>query len=380
MEKRSLNIGFDAKRIFHNKTGLGNYSRDLINIMSKHYPENNYYLFNPRPSKSKLFNYEENTKNIFEKNPQSWLHSKFYNYWRQRGIASDLKKNKIDLYHGLTGEIPSGLNKKGIKTIVTVHDLIFMRYPQFYSFFDRNIHRIKARYAVKNADVVVAVSKQTKEDIIEFFDVESEKIQVVYQGCQEIFKHLFSTQEKNSVLQKFNLPKHYILNVGTIEARKNILAGVKAIQNIDTHLVIVGSETLYTKKVKEYIELHKLESKVTFLKGVTNEELAMLYQSAQLFIYPSLFEGFGIPIIEALFSGIPVISSKGGCFAEAGGPSSIYVDPNNIDELHTAIKTVLTDKTLRDNMATQGYEYAQRFTPEYIGESFDTIYNELLDN
>lgn len=380
MVKRSFNIGYDAKRIFHNKTGLGNYSRDLIKILSKYYPNNNYFLYNPKITKSKLFSYESHTKNIVEKNPLSWFHSKFYNYWRQRGIVTDLKKDKIDIYHGLTGEIPQGLKNKGIKTVVTVHDLIFMRFPQFYSFFDRNIHKIKARYAVKNADVVVAVSQQTKEDIIEFFGIEREKIQVVYQGCQEIFKHLFSTQEKNSVLQKFNLPKHYILNVGTIEARKNILAGVKAIQNIDTHLVIVGSETPYTKKVKEYITLNKLEPKISFLKGVTNEELAILYQSAQLFIYPSLFEGFGIPIIEALFSGIPVISSKGGCFSEAGGPSSIYINPNNVDELHEAIKTVLSDKVLRDNMIAQGYEYAQRFTSEYIGASFNTIYNELLSN
>lgn len=380
MEKSTVNIGYDAKRIFHNRTGLGNYSRDLIKILSEHNPENNYFLYNPKPSESNLFSLKSSPNNIIEKKPRGWFHTKFYNYWRQSGIAKDLKRDKIDLFHGLSGEIPQGLKKGGIKSVVTVHDLIFMRYPQFYTFFDRYIHKVKARYAVKKADVVIAVSEQTKNDIIEFFDIEPDKIHVVYQGCQDVFKHPFSSEAKKAVLQKFNLPNHYILNVGTIEARKNILTGVRAIKDIETHLVIVGSETLYTKKVKDYIAQHNLESKVTFLKGVTNEELAMLYQSAQLFIYPSLFEGFGIPIIEALFSGIPVMSSKGGCFAEAGGPSSIYVDPNSVDDIRKAIKTILSNKELRDNMITQGYEYAKRFTPEYIGKSFDTIYNELLNN
>ena len=114
MVKRSFNIGYDAKRIFHNKTGLGNYSRDLIKILSKYYPNNNYFLYNPKITKSKLFSYESHTKNIVEKNPLSWFHSKFYNYWRQRGIVTDLKKDKIDIYHGLTGEIPQGLKNKEI--------------------------------------------------------------------------------------------------------------------------------------------------------------------------------------------------------------------------------------------------------------------------
>ena len=186
-------------------------SRDLIKILSKYYPNNNYFLYNPKITKSKLFSYESHTKNIVEKNPLSWFHSKFYNYWRQRGIVTDLKKDKIDIYHGLTGEIPQGLKNKGIKTVVTVHDLIFMRFPQFYSFFDRNIHKIKARYAVKNADVVVAVSQQTKEDIIEFFGIEREKIQVVYQGCQEIFKNFLASLIYNLYFFTFYTKEFYYI-------------------------------------------------------------------------------------------------------------------------------------------------------------------------
>lgn len=373
-----MKIGFDAKRIFHNRTGLGNYSRDLVRIMASFFPKNNYLLYNPKQGKEIHFNLP--SEQVKEVRPNKAICRFFYNLWRQFFIIEDLKKDQIQIFHGLTGEIPYGLKKAGIKSVVTIHDLIFMRYPRFYSFFDRNIHRIKARYAVENADVVVAVSQQTKDDIIAYFNIEPEKIRVIYQGCHDVFKQSFSLEDRERVIQKFHLPEKYILNVGTIEARKNILTGVKAIKDLDTHLVIVGSETAYAKEVRTYISENNLSSKVTFLKGVSTQELAMLYQSAILFIYPSLFEGFGIPIVEALFSGIPVISSEGGCFAEAGGPSSIYVDPQSPEALKAAIEKVLSTETQRTQMIQNGYQYAQRFTPEYIGNSFMSIYRDCLNS
>lgn len=371
-----MKIGFDAKRVFHNRTGLGNYSRDLVRILSVFYPVNHYYLYNPKKSKTLTFQYSSD--NVKESLPSNGLFRYFHNLWRQFFIASDLLKDGIQIFHGLSGEIPYGLKRKGIKTVVTVHDLIFMRFPQFYSFFDRKIHKAKARYAIKNADVVVAVSEQTKTDVVEFFGIDPKKIKVIYQGCHDVFKQIFPAAKRDEVRQKFNLPKNYILNVGTIEARKNILTGVKAIKDIDTHLVIVGSETSYFKEVKSFINENNLGSKVTFLKGVTTEELAILYQSASLFIYPSLFEGFGIPIIEALFSGTPVISSEGGCFAEAGGPASIYVDPQSPEALKAAIENVLSNEKQRTQMIEQGYVYAKRFTQAYIADSFAKVYDSII--
>jgi glycosyltransferase involved in cell wall biosynthesis len=370
-----MKIGFDAKRIFHNRTGLGNYSRDLVRILASFFPKNDYFLYNPKQGENIYF--IPSNDNVREVLPNSVLSRFFHNLWRQFTIIEDLKKDRIQIFHGLTGEIPYGLKKAGIKSVVTVHDLIFMRYPQFYSFFDRNIHRLKARYAVKNADVVVAVSQQTKDDILAFFNIDPEKVQVIYQGCHDVFKESLSLTDKERVKKKFNLPEKFILNVGTIEERKNILTGVKAIKDMDTHLVIVGSETSYFKEVKNFINENNLGSKVTFLKGVSTQELAMLYQSATMFIYPSLFEGFGIPIVEALFSGTPVISSKGGCFAEAGGPFSIYVDPRSPEDLRDAIELVLNNETKRAQMIQQGFLYAERFTPAYIANSFAEVYDGL---
>ena len=370
-----MNIGYEAKRVFHNKTGLGNYSRDLIRILNAEFPNNNYFLYNPKVARNELF--EVNNVTIFEKNPNSFFYKKFKNIWRQKGIIKDLIKDKIEIFHGLSGELPSGLRKSKIKSVVTIHDLIFMRYPEFYSFFDRKIHIYKFRKSARQANIVIAISEQTKADIIQFLDIPESKIKVIYQGCQNVFKESYSDQEKELVSKKFNLPNEFILNVGTIEARKNILAVVKAITNIDTHLIIVGGETSYTTGIKKYILENKIENKIIFLKGLSNKELAIVYQLATIFVYPSLFEGFGIPIIEALYSKTPVITTNSGVFPEAGGADSVYVDPNNIHEMQEKIQLLLTNEKLRTEMAEKGFNFVQKFNDKTIANQVMALYKLL---
>lgn len=371
-----MNIGFEAKRVFHNKTGLGNYSRDLVRIMSYFFPDRKYYLYNPKPAKKALFT--ANNVNVFEKQPSGAFNRRFYNFWRQRAIIRDLKQDEIELFHGLSGELPSGLRKNGIKSIVTIHDLIFLKFPQFYSFIDRRIHYYKFRKAARSADLVIAISEQTKQDIIEYLGIPESKIKVVYQGCQDVFKKKYLLSEKDAVKARFNLPDQFILNVGTIETRKNVLAAVKAIKDIDTTLVVIGSETAYFKEVKAYIDQNGLEKKVIFLKGVSSEELAILYQLACVFVYPSLYEGFGIPIIEALFSGTPVITSKGSCFPEAGGPASVYIDPHNPAELKQQLEILLNHPKKRQEIAEAGLVFAEQFHDIHIADNIMEVYREVI--
>ena len=373
-----MNIGFEAKRVFHNKTGLGNYSRDLVRLMSQYFPENNYFLYNPKPSNVTLF--EGNGKNIFEKLPTTPFYKKYYNLWRQKGIITDLEADKIEIFHGLSGEIPSGLKKKNIKSVVTIHDLIFMRYPHLYSFFDRKIHYFKFKKSAKNADLVIAISEQTKADIITYLKIPAEKIKVIYQGCQDVFKQHYSVEEKQEVALKYNLPQEFLLNVGTIEERKNALTIVKAIKDIDTKLILIGKKTAYSDKIKTYIKENNLEEKVIFLKGLSSKELAITYQLATIFVYPSIFEGFGIPIIEALFSKTPVVSTNSGVFPEAGGPNSIYVDPTNVEEMQEAIKQLLKDENLRNEIAAKGLAFVQQFNDDKIAKSIHEIYLKTINS
>ena len=333
-----------------------------------------YYLYNTKPKRVDRLDMSK----FIEILPDTKFWKKFSSIWRQGPINRQIAQDKIELYHGLSGEIPRNLSKTGAKSIVTIHDLIFVRYPKLYSFFDRKIHFNKFKYAAHKADRVIAISEQTKEDIITYLKVDASKIDVVYQGCHAIFKEQVSEEQKTLVREKYNLPEQFILNVGTIEERKNLLSIVKAIKDVDINLVVAGRKTKYYDQVQEYITENQLDHKVHFLGGVDLQELATLYQTAEIFIYPSIFEGFGIPIIEALYSKTPVITTDGGVFPEAGGPHSIYVEPYNIEQLSLEITTLLNDKAKQREIAEQGHVFVQKFNDEAIANQLMKVYTSVL--
>lgn len=369
-----MKIGFDAKRFFHNNTGLGNYSRDLVRILSEQFPAHTYILYNTKPSQKRAALI--NSHNTLERLPNSFIGKNLKGLWRLFWVKNQIIKDQVGIFHGLSGEIPVGL-PKSIKSVVTIHDLIFMRYPDLYSFFDRKIHYWKFKYAANRADCVIAISEQTKKDIVTFLKINPEKIKVVYQGCSNVFKEIFSEEEKEALRKKLHLPKEFILNVGTIEERKNALSIVKAIKTIDTKLVLIGKKTKYYERIAAYVKQNELEDKVILLKGISQKELAIIYQLATIMIYPSIFEGFGIPIVEALFSRTPVITTKSGVFPEAGGPHSIYIDPMDSNELGKKIEFLLQNPDSRQMIAENGIQYAQQFTDENIAKNIMTIYQNL---
>lgn len=371
-----MKIGFDAKRAFFNNSGLGNYSRDTIANLSEQFPNNNYVLYTPSPRRSLPFHYVAN--NII-KGPSKIQHKIFSSIWRSAGITKQLVEDKIELYHGLSNELPLNIEQTQIPSVVTIHDVIFMRYPQFYNAIDRKIYEKKFSESAFAATKVIAVSQQTKDDLIQFFDVPEQKIEVVYQGCNPIFWESAGEGKKNEILLKYLIPEQFMLYVGTIEERKNLLNIVKAIHlhKINYPLVVVGKPTPYLNKVKTYIDKYKIEN-VYILHHVPSDDLPALYQIAELFIYPSIFEGFGIPILEALVSKTPVISSLGGCFHEAGGTSSIYINPEDVDQMAHEINRVICDTDLREKMQDDGFAYAQQFKRESIAQNIMKVYKSIV--
>jgi len=366
-----MRIGFDAKRLFHNNSGLGNYSRDLVRILSTFFPENNYYLF--ANNKSKKFDEFLNKQNISFKKVKTGIFS------RQMRMGLDAQNENCDIFHGLSGELPLIWNKnKSIKKIVTVHDLIFLKYPQFYSFFDRKIHIWKVKKAIKNADIIIAISQQTKRDIIEYFNVSEEKIRVIYQTCNSNFKIKYSEQELSITNEKFKLPKRFILNVGTIEERKNLFSVVKAIKETKIPLVVIGKKTKYFHRINRFILENNMQKQVYFLSGVNDVELAHIYQLAEIFIYPSIYEGFGIPIIEAIFSKTPVITSNISCLPEAGGNDSLYVNPTNIEDIRTKILHLWKNPQEGLRRAEKSLEFVKKFNEIFIAKNLMKLYEEVL--
>jgi len=383
-----MNIGFDAKRAYHNGTGLGHYSRTLLNSLSEYYPEHQYYLFNPKSPGS----FEVRGTNIHEVLPQGFLSKTFSSAWRSSWVKKDLQQLKINLYHGLSHEIPIGINTTGIKSVVTIHDLIHERYPEQYSAIDVKIYSKKFRYACEHADKIIAISEQTKRDIIEFYKTPEEKIAVCYQSCNPAFAKKVSEEEKNKVKELYGLPEQFFLSVGSIIERKNLLNICKAMfllrNELDIPLIVIGDGGKYKQQVKDYIIQNGLEKKIIFLSETQSAKSSQsfksaadfpaIYQLATAMIYPSFFEGFGIPVVEALWSKMPVITSNLSCLPEAGGDGAYYVNPGSPEEIAEGMKKIYADKQFADALVERGWQHVQDFTPEKCAAAVMDVYKKVL--
>ena len=374
-----MQIAFDAKRAFQNFTGLGNYSRNLIQGLATAFPSIEYHLFTPCIRHEAFNSFVEAHPRMHAHVPHSKIDRSISSLWRSLTIHKELQKLKPAIYHGLSGELPLKM-PSGIKQVVTVHDLIFMRYPEQYAAIDRKLYVWKHRKACQQADRVIAISQQTKEDIVHFLGIEASKIEVIYQSCSDDYFSVAS-QEKLNFIEQLGLNGPYILNVSSFNKRKNQLKLLQAYHNgsaSQSHqLVLVGNGGDYLKEVEAYINKHALHDKVRVFKDFDPEHLPALYQAAAFFVYPSFFEGFGIPIVEAQASGKAVVTSHGSCFKEVGGLHSIYVDPNSVESIGDAIDQLAINEEKRESMEVAGAKWAQQFTLKQFAEHTMQCYQQL---
>ncbi|MEN8230807.1 MAG: glycosyltransferase family 1 protein, partial [Bacteroidota bacterium] len=254
-------------------------------------------------------------------------------------------------------------------------------HPELYKPFDRYVYKKKVQYGTRVANRIIAVSEQTKQDIIRFLGVEESRIRVVYQGCHRQFYSKVSEELLQYTRQQFALPAEYLLYVGTIEERKNLLRIIKAMNRgkIEFPLVVVGRKTAYFNQVKSYIEKNKIGN-IHFLDQVQVSDLPAIYQGSRAFIYPSAYEGFGIPVLEALNSGTPVITSRGGCLEETAGKGGLLINPQDQEEMIHAIRQVLEDSALRDRLIREGGAHALKFREEQTIPSLYNVYLECLND
>ena len=380
INRKEMIIGLDAKRAVANHTGLGNYSRFMVDILATYHEGHNYRLFIPKKKKNCSYDKLLTHVNVHSELPQTTTMKRFSSLWRSFFIKKDLLKKGVQLYHGLSNELPIGIHKTGIKSVVTIHDLIFLRYPEYYKPIDRKIYNFKFKYACHVADRIVAISECTKRDIMNFYQIPAEKIDVVYQGCDPQYSEIVSEQKKKQVKETYQLPEKYILNVGSIETRKNLMLALEALKDIpaDIHLVAVGKKTPYVDSLMEYANENGLNDRLHLIHNLPHSDLPAVYQQALMFVYPSRFEGFGIPIIEAMHSQLPVIAATGSCLEEAGGAHSIYVDPDDVKGMTNAILRILSDKELREKMITEGNKYLQRFREDVLADDMNRVYNKCF--
>lgn len=368
-------IGFDAKRAFCNATGLGNYSRMVIGGLAALHPEMPIRLFTPYRENAFMscFDAYDNIKVIEPK-----IRIGTNALWRSYGVAKTIRNEALDLFHGLSHELPHGL-PENLPTMVTMHDLAVWRYPQFFPFPDRKIYQKKQRYACERADMIIAISEQTKKDLVEILNVPQEKIRVVHQSCQDHFWQPVAEADLLHVRAKYKLPERYALCVGTVEERKNQVSVVKAIKKVDDNLslVIVGKKRPYVRTVEDEISKLDLSGRVILLEDVAGDDLPALYTSAVCSIYMSVFEGFGIPVLESLCCGTPIVCSNVSSLPEVGGEAAMLADPTDSEAIADAIGRLASDAEFRQMKSTMSRQQAALFTKEKVIADLIGVYSQF---
>lgn len=373
-------IGFDGKRAIENNTGLGNYSRLMVEVLADRFPENSYLLYAPRlksnPRMKSLLEHP-NVKMVY---PPAAIGRLSGSLWRSKGITPLLNKNQVDLYHGLSGELPMNIGEFNGPTVLTIHDVIFRRFPECYHTVDRKIYDYKFCRSANDATRVIAISERTKADIMEFYDIPEDKIDVIYQGCHAQFHRTPSDEEIEAVKAKYEITRPYIITVGTVETRKNQVMAVRGLRGLpdEFDLVIIGRRTPYAKTLDHYISNYSIESRVKFIENAPFADLPALYAGAFCSSYTSRYEGFGIPVIESLSVGTPVIVASGSCLEEAGGPATPAVDPDDVEEWINTIKDFINFPSTREKTARLGREYVKRFSDDAMASQTMETYLKAI--
>jgi len=258
--------------------------------------------------------------------------------------------------------------------VVTIHDLIFMRHPEYYHWLDTKIYEWKFRQTLREADHIIAISERTRQDILELGGKEyADRISVIYQSFAPRFSSDVREDKKAEVRKRYKLPQRYVLSVGTIERRKNLLLAAEAVELLpqDIHLVAVGRQTEYARELPKDERIH-------LLSGVPDSDLAAIYALAEAFVYPSRYEGFGIPIIEAIAAGLPVVACTGSCLEEAGGPACRYVSPDDVIGMAEALKMSLRGARGRQDRIQRSREYIRKFEGNDVARQVANLYRTLL--
>jgi glycosyltransferase involved in cell wall biosynthesis len=358
-----IKIGLDAQHIVSDSAGRGSYGRTLGSGLAANDDSLDLSFYAPDSGRDDLRQQiaeGDRARFCYPRGPQ--LLGK--GYWQQHGIVSQLRRDGIQVYHGLSGELPKGLAKAGIRSVVTIHDLLFIHHPEYFS--KAEVKRLTSMFhhVIAEADHIVAVSEEVLRDICRFGNIDDTRVSVVYPDCAPRFTTDIHCSRLWQVRDRYDLPDRYILSVGTINEQKNMLQAVKALHHLpdDVSLVIVGRATPYANEIWEYQHSNGLPTRVVMLHDVSDTHLPAIYRMAEAFVFPSRYEGFAMPVVEAIRTGLPVVACAGSSIEEIGGPHSLYVAPDDDVAMADAITKLLIGAPGRDACIKESQAFATRFS------------------
>ncbi len=373
-------IGFDAKIANSTPEGRGHYGRFIIDAVAAACPKKGYFnMYVPKRMPNSAYDKLELRHNIESMEPDGRIWRALSALWRYVRVSHDAKVGRVELYHGLANRLPLGLARKDIRSIVTIHDLAFMRKAEDKNPLITFVNKFRHRDTCKRADRVVTVSEFIKGEIVEHLGIDPDKIDVIYMGCNKIFREKITPEQCDNVRRKYNLPANYVLSVGTINENANIELCVEALakSTMPIDLVIAGRADTHIDKLKFTIDRLGLSERVHILCGVAPEDLPALYSNAIAYLATSRYTGFNYHIVEALTVGTAVVAVRGTSHEEVAGPDSAFVSPDDSEELRQAVEGIAVNKALRDDMTTKGKAYAQRFRPEVIAYNMLKCYSRV---
>jgi len=373
-------VGYDAKRLAANRVGLGNYGRTLIRQLARLAPENQYHLYSPVPFDPGLFNVT-GLPSVRLHAPATKPNALRQHHLRYRHVAKQAAEDRLDLFHGLSHSLPA---RMPCPTIVTVHDLIVLRHPEFYPTIDRWSYTRAVRQGVERADLILSVSEATKADLCDLLGVAPERVVVTWQACDERFRPLIPAADLDRVRSRYALPRRFVLSVGTIEKRKNAVALVRAMEQVagelkDVGLVFAGRGMRYLETVRAAVAQSKLAHRTQFLGFVDADDLPALYHLATLFAYLPVIEGFGIPVLEAMQCGTPSITSNRSSLKEIGGEgASVLVDPESIESIAEGLVRGLDERDGYQRLRAALPGRVRQFAPEVVCQRVLQAYRRVI--
>jgi glycosyltransferase involved in cell wall biosynthesis len=376
-KRRKMRIGINASKISDVHTGVGRYTSNLCRYIIKTGSENDYYFYIPGRMGNAIMIDIKGTH--LEKPTASIRNNTLRILWEQMALPIYSRKDRLDLFH-YTDHALSLLFRK-CPIVITVHDIAYIRFPDLLNKSRQIYKKYILRESIKRASIIIADSYSTKRDIVEFFGINEKKIKVVHLGVESRFRPVSNVEEYRL---KNKLPSKMILNVGTLEPRKNVVTLMKAFRKLmekgfdGYKLVIAGDKGWLYEEIFKEVDRSDLKHEILFLGVVRDADLPMLYNCADMFVYPSLYEGFGLPPLEAMACGIPVITSNTSSLPEVIGNAGIMVDPGDVNSLSEAMYNVLEDKELRSQMSKNGLKRAKLFSWEKAAKEILEIYDEAL--
>lgn len=352
------------------RAGKGWYAFQLVQEILTQDKKNQYILYTDQPFPA-WSHFENAIQKFFPPHSLVW----HYNVMR------DIKKNPPDIFFAPTSYIIAAFGPKNLKTIITVHDLVAWYVPDRHNKKATFVEHRTLPTAVKKACYVTTVSESTKTDLQKLFQIPQEKISVIHCAAGRAF-HEMENEEKTQAAVKLKTPEKFILSVGTLEPRKNFITLLKSFAKLrkkfpEFHCIIIGSKGWNYREIFKTIETLKIGDFVHFPDYVSEENLVKYYNLASFFVYPSLYEGFGIPVLEAMQCGCPVITSNVSSLPEVAGSSAILINPKNTDELSKKMEEIIMDEKIRETMRQKGLEQARKFSWRKSAAEFIELFQKI---